>query len=217
MSNKYYAKFFENTWVYWKYSNSQGKMIQAYTTTHERLKMIIDYPLEKFDDTFLALLEAYTKAFLEGVKEERQVPILTTIFRPKQKEEEKKEVKRENMIRIIVPKIVHNKNRFVEFERFRDNYKQTQDPKYLLADTGIFNIDFASPDERKGIYVGNVSVQNFRPSNEGIIQKLRFAFYKSVSVYYEEIAQLYSTDALDSFSGQRSSIMYVTLIEKEFL
>jgi hypothetical protein len=204
LSNKYYAKFFEKTWDYWKYSNSQGKMVRASMTTHERLKMIIGYPFDKFDDTFLTLLETYTKSFIGGRQEERQVPILTTIFRQKEekKEKEQEQKKRETSIRIIIPKVIHNKNRFAEFEHLRDNYKQTQDPKYLLAETGIFNVDCASPDERKEIYLGNISVQDFRPSNEGIIQKLRYAQYKSVSVYYEEIAQLYSTDALSSFSGQ---------------
>ena len=124
------------------------------------------------------------------------------------REERRKE---EGIIEVssIVPKIIGNENPLKKYEHCRNSYKATEDPAYLVLDTGIYTVDLASPEERKQLYSEGNTLEylvNFKPSPEGIIWKLLSSDCKSDFEYYGEVAQSFSTDALTYLTKEEQAI-----------
>ena len=64
LSSRFYGNIFDPEWVYWKYSNEQGKEIQATMTTRERIGQILKISLKRFSKSFLSILTTHSRIFL---------------------------------------------------------------------------------------------------------------------------------------------------------
>ena len=118
----------------------------------------------------------------------------------------------------IIPKIIRNRNPLQKYEQYKSKYKSTGDLIYIVADTGIYTVDFASPEERRQLYDSNSTLESlveFEPTPEGIAWKLRFLNCESDFDYYGDVAEAFSTDAL-TFVTKKEKALCMALYREGF-